>query len=466
MTLLQEGCCFVLPVQLIVLVLMICNTSCVSLDRTHSRTPSVVGPEGRRQQLGSSTSSYSNSTVAMRGVVEKLASRMSPHSNPPTDDWERERTNVSNSSGESAAVEDELQQDEQYSDSSPSFIQVAEGVQVYVGAAAGGGPKFSATVQCVMCSYILQQIDRKVKELPRWSQGGGFFPGTSNFAPGTQRGYYRNYAETTAMLELSAEEKHQQQQQHREMGSLRGGGTSGAGAASVRGVAIPTRSLFKLGAGVVPGTGQRVGDGSFGARGTGISGPQPVAGATLSTVGSGKPVPLDPVEERVMKALAIKKNPKQSSPAAVKAADEVLRKIFLGTGVGPGDDTPEQAPRQNMAEAGASKQYAEMIKNSQLRRRHRALSSAYADIDRLDNTHEASSEYTQMFQDFMDALDDIQAHDLPPDYKQYAKQIYSNAEAAVEYYLHDYEDWQICSAIYACKPDFYASEAAAVALPL
>lgn len=55
-----------------------------------------------------------------------------------------------------------------------------------------------------------------------------------------------------------------------------------------------------------------------------------------------------------------------------------------------------------------------------------------------------------------------QEHDLPPDYQKYARLIYRNANAVVEYYLHDYEDWQICSAIYACSDGWYDTETAAI----
>lgn len=55
-----------------------------------------------------------------------------------------------------------------------------------------------------------------------------------------------------------------------------------------------------------------------------------------------------------------------------------------------------------------------------------------------------------------------QEHDLPPDYQKYARLIYRNANAVVEYYLHDYEDWQICSAIYACADGWYDTETTAI----
>ena len=130
-----------------------------------------------------------------------------------------------------------------------------------------------------------------------------------------------------------------------------------------------------------------------------------------------------------MQALAIRQNPAGHPEAARRAADEVLHRIFMGTGVtlDPGDhvivddssksvfdddndddNATSQGDGGTSAERTSANLVAEMIRNSKLRRRHRALSMAYADIDRIDNTVEASTEYTQMFQDFMDAVDYIQ----------------------------------------------------------
>ena len=339
-----------------------------------------------------------------------------------------------------------------------SFVEVSEGVRVALGAAAsvtggvGAGVQgmpvvFSPTTQCVMCSYILEQADRKIKEIPRWSNGGGYFPGTSNFAPGTQRGYYRNYAETTAMLELAAQEQQRGQALDRRArisvgAGVRAGATQGRSTRTSTGHFRGglTASAFD-GAGVasgLAGTGGGIGRGGMGgmggmglgslamaSRGFSMAGSQST-GSAGGVVGSGSPIPMDPVEERVMQALAIRQNPDGHPEAARRAADEVLHRIFMGTGVAldPGDhviidDSSKSVFDEDDDDGNATSQVdggtpeganlvAEMIRNSKLRRRHRALSMAYADIDRIDNTVEASTEYTQMFQDFMDAVDYIQ----------------------------------------------------------
>lgn len=77
------------------------------------------------------------------------------------------------------------------------------------------------------------------------------------------------------------------------------------------------------------------------------------------------------------------------------------------------------------------------------------------DYDRVDSQSEKSMEYQQMFNDVMDALDEICFKDLPASYSQYCNLPYMNGEAVVERYLHDYEDWEICQKIFSCISGFY-----------
>ena len=77
------------------------------------------------------------------------------------------------------------------------------------------------------------------------------------------------------------------------------------------------------------------------------------------------------------------------------------------------------------------------------------------DYDRVDSQSEKSMEYQQMFKDMMDALDEVCFKDLPEEYAQYCSLPFNNGEALVEFYLHDYEDWEICTKIYSCLEGFY-----------
>jgi len=79
----------------------------------------------------------------------------------------------------------------------------------------------------------------------------------------------------------------------------------------------------------------------------------------------------------------------------------------------------------------------------------------HRDYDRVDSGAEKSMEYQQMFNDLMNTLDDICFKDLPSEYTQYCDLPFKNGEALVEYYLHDYEDWEICTLIYSCVDGFY-----------
>lgn len=64
-----------------------------------------------------------------------------------------------------------------------------------------------------------------------------------------------------------------------------------------------------------------------------------------------------------------------------------------------------------------------------------------------------------MFNDMMDQFDEICQNDMPvtpsQDWRMYCKLLYTNGELLVELYLHGYEDYEICTRIYACPRHFF-----------
>lgn len=64
------------------------------------------------------------------------------------------------------------------------------------GAVAGTAANDMYDESCVMCEYILEQVDKMIKAQPRLMQGNGFYPGTMDFGGGVQQGNYRVYQGT------------------------------------------------------------------------------------------------------------------------------------------------------------------------------------------------------------------------------------------------------------------------------
>lgn len=60
-------------------------------------------------------------------------------------------------------------------------------------AGAAASLLFSGDEQCVMCCYVLEQMDRQVKSLPHWANGGAsHFAGNVDFSAGSQQAFYRS----------------------------------------------------------------------------------------------------------------------------------------------------------------------------------------------------------------------------------------------------------------------------------
>eukprot|EP00941_MAST-03F_sp_MAST-3F-sp1_P005427 g5427.t1 len=122
---------------------------------------------------------------------------------------------------------------------------------------------------------------------------------------------------------------------------------------------------------------------------------------------------------------------------------------------GARQDAMQQAAEQSVTDAGG----ASTDQDADVRRNPvRKARLTHRDVDRTDALAEKAMEYQQMFKDFMDALDDTCFSDMPSGYTKYCQMIYKNGEALVELYLHDYEDWEICTEINCCTSKFYQDD--------
>ena len=75
-------------------------------------------------------------------------------------------------------------------------------------------------------------------------------------------------------------------------------------------------------------------------------------------------------------------------------------------------------------------------------------------IEQVHIQNENSAEFEATYKQWMDALDDVCYHDLPPTFYSFCKPIYENGDKIVEMYLHGYEDYEICSSV-SCPKNFF-----------
>eukprot|EP00939_MAST-03C_sp_MAST-3C-sp1_P000670 g670.t1 len=270
----------------------------------------------------------------------------------------------------------------------------------FVGGAVAGAALnmlFSRTTMCVMCSYILEMADRQVKASPRWANGGGgFFPGQVDFSPGENQGFYRTYPGGY----LETEEK------------IRAKAPIGSGkpepAAMTR---IPSMT----------------------------SSPSLLGRLNPSSIKSGTDMSSMRMQSESVDVHKSQSPPRVEYGAHPKAAYSYKNAVNM-YGMGTNNNVID----------GLDK-----TRQSQAMKHMRVGRFTPRDFDRVDAQSEKSMEYQQMFDDLMDAFDKICFEDLPASYSQYCNLIYHNGEALAEYYLHDYEDWEICTKIFECIDGFY-----------
>ena len=267
-----------------------------------------------------------------------------------------------------------INENRKHDDDEMSFLETGAKTK-FAGALLGAAANllFSRTTMCVMCSYILEMVDRQVKASPRWANGGGgFFPGQVDFSPGENQGFFRTYP--GGYLEISESSP---------IGS---------------GVPEPPRNQ--------------------------------AARNVAASLEKHNIVSRTPSQHQQPASDMRLQEQKQAAQAQPNYAAPVST---LGAGTANGMD-------QESALAG---------------RKVRIGRFTPRDYDRVDSQSEKSMEYQQMFKDMMDALDEVCFKDLPEEYAQYCSLPFNNGEALVEFYLHDYEDWEICTKIYSCLEGFY-----------
>ena len=82
-----------------------------------------------------------------------------------------------------------------------------------------------------------------------------------------------------------------------------------------------------------------------------------------------------------------------------------------------------------------------------------------SDIDRIRSEGEKSAQFEATYKKFMDALDDVCYHEMPPEFTPTCAPLYKYGDRVVEMYLHGYDDWELCSELtVTCPHRFFIDE--------
>lgn len=298
---------------------------------------------------------------------------------------------------------------------------------------------FWKTERCVMCEYILEVADRNIKcvgaaraacgrcpaltlasaclrSMPQWAHGGnGNFVGMTDFSGGIQQGAYRAYSGQYLQLEEGRGATPQSQPRAR------------------RELSSSVMALLELADSIERG-------------------PSTAAGSGLPD--GAAPAP-DAAEAAVVQRPSHRNrgDPTRfsapTSPAAARKAASLrslARRIHRSESIGAANPP---APSVLLEEEPEK----DVIPLSPVKGRR-----TFQDFNRVDSSAEKSTEYGQMFDDLMDQLDDTCQNDIPKDHKGGQKACQGmllNGEALTEYYLHGYEDWEICDRLNLCPNGFF-----------
>jgi hypothetical protein len=269
---------------------------------------------------------------------------------------------------------------------------------------------------CVMCEYILEQVDKMIKAQPRMMNGNGYYPGVMDFGGGVQQGNYRTYQGTY----LEVGEKNSRKSRRGERRNLpikltkESATTSATPTSTEKGKSSPLhRSTSNV---------------QFG----------PVNGAKRNLKQNNRHAP------------PVGRFTHEQRKAALSRFQEKLKigikeklitsKSLLFTSTGSTTAKVSKGGSKGDSKGGSKGGATGFDINRATTGRH-----TFKDVDLTDDQVEKDQEFATMYKDFMDAMDDVCFHDFPKDYQQYCKNMYYYGDRVVEMYLHDYDDFEICA---------------------
>jgi hypothetical protein len=329
-------------------------------------------------------------------------------------------------------------------DLSGAASSMAGGASSMAGAVAGQAMNSMYDKPCVMCEYILEQVDKMIKAQPRMMNGNGYYPGVMDFGGGVQQGNYRTYqgtyleeSETTTTSTLRHGKKTNSGSKPTTDKTAVATTTTAATTTGKTAVATttaattaatteaPTKKTFDRSA-----TGSR-----FGAH-NGVKRDarrQNRHKSRSSTAPRGRFTP----EQRKIAMSRFQESLKtgQGAQATLIAAKSSL---FSGQAVGA-------SKGGKGGKGGVFGALGGLLGGGATVNRVNTGRHTFKDMDLTDDQVEKDQEFSTMYKDFMDAMDDVCFHDFPKDFQQYCKNMYYYGDRVVEMYLHDYDDFEICA---------------------
>ena len=339
---------------------------------------------------------------------------------------------------------------------------------------------------CVMCEYILEQVDKMIKAQPRMMNGNGYYPGVMDFGGGVQQGNYRIYQGTYLQV---AENKHN---------------NGLAKNYRIKGIRnVPAKVENKS-----PSKSASFADTIKNRR----------KGTNVRTFGAANG------NKRAARNLAAKTQDKEANTNKKDKNDPSNKNNNKNTNTGPKgrftDDQRQAALNRftermrtgveakltasksllfnkdsSASQKGGSSKSGKTGKSGMdhLKSVGKSLASVgkkvgkgivgaagavagmfggggrggrtsrvkvgrhtFKDQDLTEDQVEKDQEFATMYKDFMDAMDDVCFHDLPKDFQQYCKSMYYYGDRVVEMYLHDYDDFEICGKVpMQCTPTWF-----------
>jgi len=319
------------------------------------------------------------------------------------------------------------------------------------GAVAGAAMNSMYDKSCVMCEYILEQVDKMIKAQPRMMNGNGYYPGVMDFGGGVQQGNYRIYQGTyleegessTTLFKKRAEARIMDEpkksfadtikSRKKGVGASFGSSASGAAKQNKATSAAPVASGGRFSERQRQMAMQRFQERMR----TGIESKVTIKSllftsesSTASKGGSGSKGGVVKKETEAVSSKGGKGGSSSTSGKGGKGGKGGLGSVMGAVGgsvMGAMGAAGKMAVGAAGSVMGSSMNMMGSVQNRVKTGRH-----TFKDKDLTDDQVEKDQEFTTMYKDFMDAMDDVCFHDLPKDFQGSCKYMYYYGDRVVE----------------------------------
>jgi hypothetical protein len=362
------------------------------------------------------------------------------------------------------------------------FIDAAAGMAGGMAGGALGKLLNNVDAGCVLCEYVLELMERQVRSKPRLQNGDGYYPGVMDFGGGNQQGYYRvypgNYLEVGEdITHFSPERVGQQKKLLKHIGNrLRRSHRQESKAAKRkvpwwyrsrtrtrnRGTKDDASSKFVQ---LSDGTISSKADAATAERTTSLSAAYISHRRDMVQAATEHAASLTTAQQEALQA---QKNMGIGIPGlgGSEAAGGLGALGASIPGIGGSEGLSGLSGLSGIPGVGALTAAVSGVSTASANSgktfpEHRPIIGRFdqKEMDRLENQMTKDGEFSLMYKDLMDAMDDICYRDIPLYYRMAACQyMYSSSDLLVELYLHEYDDRHICQTLPGqCPPNFFDS---------